>query len=143
MLFGGAYMANLTALSTMGKILNNESFIDVVRSFGSKVKLFRKILKEHGVDYLPNESQITNLPIGDSLLCKQISAEITLPYYEGLSAMLNNQYWLGLYWRNNQYDIHFMSATCRLYQETNVSKINIIPWKAFGIKGIKASDRLR
>ena len=28
-------------------------------------------------------------------------------------------------------------------QETNIGKINIIPWKAFIIKGIKASDRLR
>ncbi|HEY9046900.1 MAG TPA: rubredoxin domain-containing protein [Ohtaekwangia sp.] len=67
----------------------------------------------------------------------------TFPYYEGLNAMLNNQYWLGLYWRNNQYDIDFMSAACRLCQETNVGKINIIPWKAFIIKGIKASDRIR
>src|SRR5690606_8269666 len=65
------------------------------------------------------------------------------PYYEGLNAMLNNQYWLGLYWRNNQYDIDFMTASCRLCQETNVGKINIIPWKAFVIKGIKASDRIR
>jgi len=57
--------------------------------------------------------------------------------------MLNNQYWLGLYWRNNQYDIDFMSAACRLCQETNIGKINIIPWKAFIIKGIKAIDRIR
>jgi len=70
-------------------------------------------------------------------------SETTFPYYEGLNAMLNNQYWLGLYWRNNQYDIDFMTAACRLCQETNVSKINIIPWKAFIIKGIKATDRLR
>jgi rubredoxin len=70
-------------------------------------------------------------------------SEIMLPYYEGLTPMLNNQYWLGLYWRNNQYDINFMSAACRLCQETNIGKINIIPWKAFVIKGIKASDRLR
>ncbi len=69
--------------------------------------------------------------------------ETTFPYYEGLNAMRNNQYWLGLYWRNNQYDIDFMTAACRLCQETNISKINIIPWKAFIIKGIKASDRLR
>jgi rubredoxin len=67
----------------------------------------------------------------------------TFPYYEGLNAMLNNQYWLGLYWRNNQYDIDFMGAACRLCQETNIGKINIIPWKAFIIKGIKASDRIR
>lgn len=65
------------------------------------------------------------------------------PYYEGLNAMLNGQYWLGLYWRNNQYDIDFMTAACRLCQETSVGKINIIPWKAFVIKGIKASDRIR
>ncbi|HKZ36724.1 MAG TPA: rubredoxin [Chryseolinea sp.] len=70
-------------------------------------------------------------------------SETTFPYYEGLNAMLNNQYWLGLYWRNNQYDIDFMTAACRLCQETNISKINIIPWKAFIIKGIKATDRLR
>jgi rubredoxin len=65
------------------------------------------------------------------------------PYYEGLNAMRNNQYWLGLYWRNNQYDIDFLSAACRLCQETNIGKINIIPWKAFIIKGIKSVDRIR
>lgn len=65
------------------------------------------------------------------------------PYYEGLNAMLNNQYWLGLYWRNNCYDIDFMSAACRLCQDTNIAKINIIPWKAFVIKGIKSTDRIR
>src|SRR5690606_36412537 len=36
------------------------------------------------------------------------------PYYERLNAMLNNHYWLGLYWRNIQYDIDFMTAACRL-----------------------------
>jgi rubredoxin len=69
--------------------------------------------------------------------------ENPFPYYEGLNAMPNNLYWLGLYWRNNQYDIDFMSAACRLCQETNIAKINIIPWKAFIIKGIKASERIR
>ena len=71
------------------------------------------------------------------------TSEVTFPYYEGLNAMLNNQYWLGLYWRNNKYDIDFMSAACRLCQQTDISKINIIPWKAFIVKGIKAADRIR
>jgi rubredoxin len=66
-----------------------------------------------------------------------------LPYYEGLNAMLNNLYWLGLYWRNNRYDTDFMGAACRLCQDTNIAKVNIIPWKAFVIKGIKSSDRIR
>ncbi|HEV8513772.1 MAG TPA: rubredoxin [Cyclobacteriaceae bacterium] len=69
--------------------------------------------------------------------------ENSFPYYEGLNAMLNNQYWLGLYWRNNKYSIDFLTAACKLCQETNISNINIIPWKAFIIKGIKATDRLR
>ncbi|MEJ7646196.1 MAG: rubredoxin [Chryseolinea sp.] len=70
-------------------------------------------------------------------------SETTFPYYEGLNAMLNNHYWLGLYWRNNQYDIDFMSEACELCQQTNISNINIIPWKAFIVKGIKASDRIK
>ena len=86
-----------------------------------------------------NYVRITYKPITEKLKLH----DTAFPYYEGLNAMLNNQYWLGLYWRNNQYDIEFMSAACRLCQETNISKINIIPWKAFIVKGIKSSDRLR
>jgi len=69
--------------------------------------------------------------------------ESSFPYYEGFNAMLNNQHWLGLYWRNNKFDLDFIRAACRLCQETNISNINIIPWKAFIIKGIKASDKIR
>lgn len=64
-------------------------------------------------------------------------------YYEGINALLNNRYWLGLYWRNNQYDLEFMGAASRLCQETNIGKISITPWKSFIIKGIKADERLR
>jgi rubredoxin len=86
-----------------------------------------------------NYVRINYKPLADKLRFQQIS----FPYYEGLNAMLNNQYWLGLYWRNNQYDIDFLSAACKLCQETNIGKINIIPWKAFIIKGIKSADRIR
>jgi rubredoxin len=86
-----------------------------------------------------NNIRINYKPIAEKLAFHQNA----FPYYEGLNAMLNNQYWLGLYWRNNQYDIDFMSAACKLCQETNIGKINIIPWKAFIIKGIKSVDRIR
>jgi rubredoxin len=88
---------------------------------------------------LNNYVRITYKPITEKLKLQ----DTAFPIYEGLNAMLNNQYWLCLYWRNNEYDIEFMSAACKLCQETNISKINIIPWKAFIIKGIKSSDRLR
>jgi rubredoxin len=86
-----------------------------------------------------NKVRLNYKPITEKLAFHQNN----FPYYEGLNAMLNNQYWLGLYWRNNQYDIDFLSAACKLCQETNVGKINIIPWKAFIIKGIKSADRIR
>jgi len=65
------------------------------------------------------------------------------PYYEGLNPMLNNQYWLGLYWRNNRFDIDFLRAACHLCQDTKVGRISLTPWKSFIIKGIRAEDRLR
>jgi rubredoxin/dissimilatory sulfite reductase (desulfoviridin) alpha/beta subunit len=86
-----------------------------------------------------NNIRINYKPITEKLILQHHS----FPYYEGLNAMQNNQYWLGLYWRNNQYDIEFLSAACRMCQETNIGKVNIIPWKAFIVKGIKSSDRLR
>lgn len=89
--------------------------------------------------FLNNQLRVNYKPISEKLRVHNTA----FPYYEGLNGMLNNQYWLGLYWRNNRYDIDFMRAACRLCQETNISKIHIIPWKAFIIKGIRAGDRLR
>lgn len=65
------------------------------------------------------------------------------PYYEGLNAMTNNQLWLGLYWRNNQFDVDFLRSACRLCQDTNIGTISITPWKSFIIKGIRTQDQLR
>jgi rubredoxin/dissimilatory sulfite reductase (desulfoviridin) alpha/beta subunit len=119
--------------------------------FGQDLAKIARELEDLFLKYLPftieelymvlknNNLRINYKPITEKLKFQ----EIVFPYYEGLNAMLNNQYWLGLYWRNNQYDINFMTAACRLCQETSVGKINIIPWKAFVIKGIKETDRLR
>ncbi|HTE33576.1 MAG TPA: rubredoxin [Chryseolinea sp.] len=119
--------------------------------FGQDIPKIALEIEKIVLEYLPftseelyrvlmnNYVRINYKPISEKLNLH----ETAFPYYEGLNAMLNNQYWLGLYWRNNQYDIEFLSAACRLCQETNISKINIIPWKAFIVKGIKASDRLR
>jgi rubredoxin len=105
------------------------------------------------------ENALNNKPdltIGQ--LCKEVTGTIKLnarnpdevlkmptaffPYYEGLNAMMNNLYWLGLYWRNNRFDTEFLSAACRLCQDTRVGKISITPWKSFVIKGIRSKDRI-
>jgi len=63
------------------------------------------------------------------------------PYYEGLNAMLSRHHWLGLYWRNNRFDIPFLRAACELCQVTRVGKVSLTPWKSFIIKGIRSADR--
>ncbi|AEE52437.1 rubredoxin [Haliscomenobacter hydrossis] len=60
----------------------------------------------------------------------------TFPYYEGMNRFNVDQYWLGLYWRNNRYDLTFLKAMCDLCFECKIGKICITPWKSFIVKGI-------
>jgi rubredoxin len=118
---------------------------------GHEIARLSKALEDVILKYLPFTMEELFKIVKDTLIrivYKPINEPLKLPdnsfpYYEGLNAMHNNQFWLGLYWRNNCYDIDFMSSACRLCQETNIGKINIIPWKAFIIKGIKATDKIR
>ncbi|MDH7444177.1 rubredoxin [Aquimarina sp. 2201CG14-23] len=64
------------------------------------------------------------------------------PYYEGMNKMGINQYWLGLYWRNNQYDLTFLKALCEFCIEYRIGKICLTPWKSFIIKGIPKECKL-
>lgn len=59
------------------------------------------------------------------------------PYYEGMNKMGINQYWLGLYWRNNNYDIKFLEEFCDFCMDYKISRICITPWKSFVVKGIE------
>lgn len=63
--------------------------------------------------------------------------------YEGLNKMAGDKYWLGLYWRNNNFTINFLQAVCQLCSETKVGNICITPWKSFIVKGISNKDRLK
>lgn len=69
--------------------------------------------------------------------------ENIFPSYEGFHKMAAGQHWLGLYWRNNQYDIPFLEAMCDLCAETHVGKIGITPWKSFIVKGIPENQLLK
>ncbi|SDW44000.1 Rubredoxin [Lutibacter oricola] len=64
------------------------------------------------------------------------------PYYEGMNKMGDNEYWLGLYWRNNEYNINFLKVLCDFCLESRVGKICITPWKSFIIKGINRKYKL-
>ncbi|MBW8243621.1 rubredoxin [Muricauda oceani] len=66
---------------------------------------------------------------------------VTFPYYEGMNRMGLDQYWLGLYWRNNRYDLQFLKALCGFCLDNSIGKICITPWKSFIIKGISKESR--
>lgn len=64
------------------------------------------------------------------------------PYYEGMNRLGIDQYWLGLYWRNNLYDLEFLKEMCDLCFDCKIGKISITPWKSFIIKGIPKDRKL-
>ncbi|MCG9793433.1 rubredoxin [Flavobacterium algicola] len=64
------------------------------------------------------------------------------PYYEGMNRLGIDQYWLGLYWRNNLYDLKFLQDLCDLCFECKIGKICITPWKSFIVKGIPKDKKL-
>lgn len=63
------------------------------------------------------------------------------PYYEGMNRMGLDHYWLGLYWRNNRYDLRFLRAMCARCLEDKIGQICITPWKSFIVKGIPTNSR--
>ncbi|HEY4619129.1 MAG TPA: rubredoxin [Flavobacterium sp.] len=64
------------------------------------------------------------------------------PYYEGMNRLGIDQYWLGLYWRNNLYDLEFLKEMCDLCFDCKIGKICITPWKSFVVKGIPKDRKL-
>lgn len=64
------------------------------------------------------------------------------PYYEGMNR-IGDKYWLGLYWRNNNYDVSFLKAMCDLCAENKIGKISITPWKSFIVKGIPIQSKIQ
>src|SRR5690606_9303943 len=65
------------------------------------------------------------------------------PYYEGMNSMDENHLWLGLYWRNNKFDITFLRHACQMCIDTGIPYIYISPWKSFVIKPIRHGEHLK
>ncbi len=66
---------------------------------------------------------------------------LTFPYYEGMNRMGLDQFWLGLYWRNNHYDVKFLKEFCGFCLDNSIGKICVTPWKSFIVKGIPKESR--
>ncbi len=84
-----------------------------------------------------------NLDTNNRIIEKPLRVDFTpFPYYEGMNKMGINQYWLGLYWRNNRYDLIFLKTLCEFCIEYRIGKICLTPWKSFIIKGIPNEGKL-
>ena len=84
-----------------------------------------------------------NLETNNRTIEKKLSINYEpFPYYEGMNKMAMNKYWLGLYWRNNRYDLSFLKAFSEFCLNHKIGKICITPWKSFIVKGIQQEDKL-
>ncbi|HEY9196163.1 MAG TPA: rubredoxin [Mucilaginibacter sp.] len=66
--------------------------------------------------------------------------DFQLPYYEGFNKQ-GNKYWLGIYRRNELFDIEFLKDICNLCMQTRVGQLYVSPWKSLLVKNIEARHR--
>ncbi|MDQ6761814.1 MAG: rubredoxin [Bacteroidota bacterium] len=62
-----------------------------------------------------------------------------LPYYEGYNNY-GNKSWLGIYRRDELFDINFLKDVCRICLETKSGELYTTPWKSLIVKGIDEKD---
>ncbi|MCS6824642.1 MAG: rubredoxin domain-containing protein [Cytophagaceae bacterium] len=66
---------------------------------------------------------------------------IRFPYFEGMNAY-SNGFWLGIYRRNNQFDIEVLTSIRELCKNTGITELHITPWRTIIIKGIQEKNRI-
>ncbi|RYE53357.1 MAG: rubredoxin [Sphingobacteriales bacterium] len=69
-------------------------------------------------------------------------SSFNLPYYEGLNRY-NNKYWLGIYRRDELFDVRFLKRLCQLCLDTKLGQFCCTSWKTIIIKGIEEQDKKR
>lgn len=86
--------------------------------------------------FLSENVKMNTQPVTEDL----VLPEPHFPYYEGINRLMDGKYWLGLYWRDNNYRINTLKAIMERCIETEVGKVSLTPWKSFVIKGIFEKD---
>lgn len=66
--------------------------------------------------------------------------KFSLPYYEGFNRYGNN-YWLGIYRREELFSVNFLLDLCSICMKTRIGQIYTTPWKSIIIKGIETDER--
>ena len=109
-----------------GVIINQEeNFYDNPSPDGAL--LYKAVMQKQQYNVKPAETKVV-LPA------------FMLPYYEGFNR-INNQFWLGIYRRDEKFSIAFLKEVCALCQATKIGQLCSTPWKSVIIKGIEEKDR--
>lgn len=66
--------------------------------------------------------------------------DFSLPYYEGFNKT-NNQLWLGIYRRNEQFPVEFLLDICHICLRTRIGQLYTTPWKGIVVKNIDPATR--
>ena len=103
---------------------NAEQFIDNPKADGTTLFSILNI-----------ENYITRTAAGKAIL-----PAFNLPYYEGLNRY-HDKYWLGIYRRDEKFDLHFLQALCKLCLQTRSGHFCSTPWKTIIVKGIEEKDK--
>lgn len=111
---------------------------DITKISSAIEEIYEEVASIDDIFFLLNKKLDTNNKIMEKEL--QIPY-LTFPYYEGMNRMGLDEYWLGLYWRNNKYDLDFLKHFCDFCLDNSIGKICITPWKSFIVKGIKVEAR--
>ena len=95
-------------------------------------------LDHHQLDRVIKNLNVNSLPISETL----VFPGSNFPSYAGINRISEGKYWLGIYWRNNNFDTHVLKEVCRLSESTGVEYISLTPWKSVIVKTIMESDRI-
>lgn len=122
----------------MPLLVYSEDLVKVVKGIEAldlyhKATSYREIFTK-----LTENVQMNTQPVTEDL----VLPESNFHYYEGINKQSDENFWLGLYWRNNKYKIHALKAMMEHCIATEVKTVALTPWKSFIIKGIKEKDRI-
>ncbi|HTE09332.1 MAG TPA: rubredoxin [Chitinophagaceae bacterium] len=87
-------------------------------------------------DSIRKKWSFTSKPVTEKL----VMPSFKLPYYEGYNAY-GNKSWLGIYRRDELFEINFLKDVCRICLETKSGELYTTPWKSIIIKGIEEKRR--
>jgi len=71
---------------------------------------------------------------------ENIFGHFSLPYYEGFNKATND-YWLGIYRRNEKFSVDFLLDVCQVCLQSRIGQLYTTPWKSIIVKNIDPGTR--